>query len=75
MNCEVRGNAAVAWLKGTKNKLYEDRYRLLSQDVPLIRRLERGQMFAVFDGIETAPEGRRPAQEMGDTIATLCLSG
>lgn len=66
--CEKRGNAAVAWLKGTKHKYYEDRYRLLSYEIPLVRRQGRGELFAVFDGIGSAPQGRQSAQLMSDQL-------
>jgi len=66
--CEKKGPAAVAWLKGVKHKFYEDRYRLLSNETPLVRRLNRGEVFAVFDGIGSAPEGMRSAQAMCDIL-------
>lgn len=66
--CEKKGSAAVAWLKGTKHRFYEDRYRMLPKDVPLVGRQKRGELFAVFDGIGSAPEGRRAAQEMSDYL-------
>ncbi len=68
MNCEAKGSAAVAWLKGTKHKFYEDRYRLLPKAIPLVAKHNRGELFAVFDGIGSAPEGRRAAQEMADHL-------
>lgn len=60
--------AAVAWLPGTAHKFYEDRYRLLPREVPLVKRQERGELFAVFDGIGGAPKGREAAQEMSDRL-------
>jgi len=66
--CEKKGPAAVAWLKGVKHKFYEDRYRLLSTETPLVCRLNRGELFAVFDGIGSAPEGMRSAQAMCDYL-------
>lgn len=68
INCEERGTAAVAWLKGTKHRYYEDRYRMLSNDIPLVQQKSRGEVFAVFDGIGSAPKGRDAAQEMADQL-------
>jgi PPM family protein phosphatase len=62
--CEKKGNAAVAWMKGTKHKFYEDRYRMLSKEIPLVESRHRGELFAVFDGIGSAPRRREAAQEM-----------
>jgi serine/threonine protein phosphatase PrpC len=66
--CEERGTAAVAWLKGTKHRYYEDRYRMLSNDIPLVQQKRRGEIFAVFDGIGSAVRGRDAAQEMTDQL-------
>lgn len=71
ITAEQKGNAAVAWMKGTKHKFYEDRYRLLSQDIPLVQRSNRGEIFAIFDGIGGAPEGRRAAQQMSDHLISF----
>ncbi len=65
---ESRGKASVAWLKGSKHKFYEDRYRILSEDIPLVRDQNRGEIFGVFDGIGSAPKGRQAAQEMADQL-------
>lgn len=66
--CEERGTAAVAWLKGTKHRYYEDRYRMLSNDIPLVQQTSRGEVYAVFDGIGSAERGRDAAQEMTDQL-------
>lgn len=68
MGCERRGSAAVAWIPGTAHKYYEDRFRLLPKEVPLVGRQNRGELFAVFDGIGGAPKGRQAAQEMSDSL-------
>ncbi|HED00471.1 MAG TPA: protein serine/threonine phosphatase 2C family protein [Proteobacteria bacterium] len=68
IRCEKKGSAAVAWLRGTKHRFYEDRYRLLPREIPLVGRQNRGELFAVFDGMGSAPEGRRAAQEMSDYL-------
>jgi PPM family protein phosphatase len=65
---ESRGKASVAWLKGTKHTFYEDRYRILSKDIPLVGGQDRGELFAVFDGIGSAPKGRQAAQAMADIM-------
>lgn len=67
---EERGSAAVAWAIGTSHRVYEDRYRLLPSEVPLVERHfpERGEVFAVFDGIGGAPLGMRSAQTMADGL-------
>lgn len=68
MNIEKSGSAAVAWLKGTRHMFYEDRYRMLPQTIPLVGQSGRGEIFAVFDGIGSAPEGMRSAQRMADVL-------
>ena len=75
MNVTVdsRKKASVAWLKGTKHKFYEDRYRILSKDIPLVGGQDRGELFAVFDGIGSAPKGRQAAQEMADILLNFFL--
>ena len=61
------GNAwAVSFIKGSKHKLYEDRYRILSGN--RVRKQSRGEIFAVFDGIGSAPLGMHAAQEMWDRL-------
>jgi len=66
--CEVRGPAAVAWLKGTRHRFYEDRFRLLPDSIPLVAQSNRGSIYSVFDGIGGAPEGMRSAQHMADIL-------
>jgi len=65
---ETRGCAAVSWLKSPKHA-YEDRYRLLTSDVPVVGRAGRGELFGVFDGIGSAPKGMAAAQAMADCLA------
>ena len=62
------GTAVTVFLKGTKHRFYEDRFRLLSRDVPIVRKSNRGEIFAVFDGIGSAPMGRQAAQLMADIL-------
>lgn len=68
ISVETKGMAAVAWMKGTKHKFYEDRFRLLCQPVPLVSEQDRGEIFAVFDGIGSAPKGMAAAQFMCDVL-------
>lgn len=64
---ERRGSAAVSWLSSPSH-LYEDRYRLLSRDIPLVAKSGRGELFAVCDGISSAPLGRSSAQTVVDAL-------
>jgi PPM family protein phosphatase len=75
MNFEQKGNAAVSWVKGTKHKFYEDRYRLLPKEVPLVKKAGRGELFAVFDGIGSAPKGMNAAQEICDRLPDFFRDG
>ena len=68
LTCETKGSAAVAWLKGTKHTFYEDRYRMLPRTIPSVTEQNRGELYAVFDGIGSAPQGRRAAQKMADHL-------
>jgi len=68
VSVEKKEFVAVAWLKGSKHTYYEDSFRMLSRDVPLVAKRERGEIFAVFDGIGSAPQGRHAAQEMAEYL-------
>lgn len=69
MTVDRRKNAAVAWAKGQQHAVYEDRFRLLTSDVPLVsQQPERGQLAAVFDGVGSAPKGMQAAQRMADAL-------
>ena len=63
-----RGRAAVAEMKGSTHQFYEDRYRLLSGEIDLVKEASRGELFAVFDGVSTAPRGMAAAQAMADAL-------
>ncbi len=63
-----RKSVAAACLKGTRHHLYEDAYRMLPKDVPLVKELERGELFGVFDGIGSAAKGKEAAQAMADML-------
>ena len=71
VRCEQKGRAAVAWLKGSKHKFYEDRYRILTREAPLVQRQQRGEIFAVFDGISSEKGGRSAAQKMSDRLLSF----
>lgn len=68
---EQKGAADVAWIKGTKHHFYEDRFRLLSNEIPVVQRSNRGEIFAIFDGIGGAPQGMRSAQQMSDHLISF----
>jgi serine/threonine protein phosphatase PrpC len=69
-NTERKGCAAVSWLKNAKSiqKPYEDRYRILTRDIPLVGKSGRGELFAVLDGIGGAPKGMAAAQAVADCL-------
>jgi PPM family protein phosphatase len=66
--CDQRGSAAASYLKGTNHKYYEDSFRMLPRDISLVKQKKRGELFAVFDGIGSAPEGRHAAQEIAESL-------
>lgn len=68
MKLEIKGNTVVAWAKGSKHQFYEDRYRILSKEVKIVDRQNRGELFGIFDGIGSAPKGREAAQEMATKL-------
>jgi serine/threonine protein phosphatase PrpC len=65
---EERGNATVVWQQGPRHKYYEDRYRLLCRPIPFVEQADRGEIFAVCDGVGSAPRGRDAAQEVCDVL-------
>ncbi len=66
---EIRGEAAVvAWYKGKSHQHYEDSFRLLPREVPVVGSQDRGEIYAVFDGIGGCPMGRSSAIKMADTL-------
>ena len=68
LQIEKQGNAIVAWDKGVTHHLYEDRFRLLGPDNPLVAGTGRGYVYAVFDGISSLPMGLNAAQHMADRL-------
>lgn len=67
MPSETLGNAAVSWLPSPHHP-YEDRFRLLAREVPLVAKSGRGEIYAVFDGVGSAPKGMAAAQTMADCL-------
>ena len=65
---DQREGVAVSHAKGTKHRFYEDAFRMLSRDIPMVAQHNRGEIYAVFDGIGSAPEGRHSAQVMADAL-------
>jgi protein phosphatase len=65
---EVRGSAVVAWYKGKSHRIYEDSFRLLPRTVPVVGAQNRGELFAVFDGIGSAEKGHSAAVAMADAL-------
>jgi len=63
-NTERKVSSSVSWLKNSKDsrKPYEDRYRLLTRDIPLVGKSGRGELLAVMDGIGGASMGMAAAQ-------------
>lgn len=69
LTTERSGNAAVTWLKNSKGRnYYEDRYRLLTKAAPLVEKGGRGELYAVMDGMGSAPLGMTAAQQVCDDL-------
>jgi PPM family protein phosphatase len=66
--CSRREMAAAACLKGTRHQLYEDSYRMFPNEIPLVRDSNRGEIYAVFDGIGSAVKGKESSQAMADIL-------
>ncbi len=64
---ELKGNAAAFCLASPQHT-YEDSYRLLPKEIPLVGAANRGELFAVFDGIGSAPEGGHSARTMAASL-------
>jgi len=68
---EHRTCASVAWQKGRQHKFYEDRFRLLCHPIPLVKQKQRGEIFAVLDGVGSAPQGMAAAQAVCDVLVNF----
>jgi PPM family protein phosphatase len=66
--CESKEFVAVSWLKESRHPFYEDSFRMLSRDIPIVGEQNRGEIFAVFDGSGSAPDGRQAAWKMADCL-------
>ena len=64
MELEYSGHS----IKVIIHKTNEDSYRLLGNTVPLVKQANCGQVFAVFDGMGSAPQGAQAAQAMSDCL-------
>jgi serine/threonine protein phosphatase PrpC len=65
---EHRGCATVAWQQGPRHKFYEGRFRLLCRPIPLVEQASCSEIFAVLDGVASAPKGMAAAQEVCDGL-------
>ncbi|MDF1756013.1 MAG: SpoIIE family protein phosphatase [Verrucomicrobiales bacterium] len=68
ISIEKRGRGVVGELIGKHHQFYEDRSRMLSDEIELVRAAARGEIFAVFDGVGSAPKGMHAAQKMADEL-------
>lgn len=68
VSIESRGRAAVGEVKGSTHNFYEDRYRMLTTDAAMVRDADRGETFAVIDGVGGAPKGMRAAETVADAL-------
>ena len=68
IHLEKRGRVTVGWAKGANHRLYEDRYRILTKDVPVVGSSDRGEVFAVLDGMGGLSKGMQAAQEIADCL-------
>jgi len=68
ISVEVRGRAAVGEVRGSTHDFYEDRYRMLTMEAPLVQKADRGEVFAVIDGVGGAPKGMRAAETVADAL-------
>ena len=68
MKSERLGNATVAFSKGVMHEHYEDRYAWFPLAKPAVRCQNRGEIFAVFDGISSMADGMHSAQHMCEVL-------
>lgn len=73
IHVEHREGVTVAWSIGPKHRFYEDRYRMLTPDIPRVAAARRGALVAVCDGIGGAPRGMDAAQEVCDHLTRFYL--
>jgi serine/threonine protein phosphatase PrpC len=70
MELEYSGHS----IKGKTHISNEDSYRLLGNTVPIVKNADCGQIFAVFDGMGSAPKGGYAAQTMSDSLIQFIKS-
>ena len=58
-------------IKGKHHRFNEDRICMLGNKAPKIRQMNYGEMFAVFDGMGSAPKGTDAAQHMCDVLMAV----
>lgn len=68
IHIEERDTITVGWAKGFSHRLYEDRYRILTKGVPIVSKSERGEVFAVLDGMGGLRHGMQAAQIIADAL-------
>jgi serine/threonine protein phosphatase PrpC len=67
-------NAVYRNEQGVKSRPCEDRFRVLDARVPLVRNARRGFLYAVMDGVGSAPKALRAAQHVADRLTDFyCL--
>lgn len=68
INLDSRDSCAVSYFKGSKHRYYEDRFRLLTANISLVRQRDAGQLYVVADGVGSAPRGANAAQHLCSRI-------
>jgi hypothetical protein len=63
-------NAVYRNEQGVKSRPCEDRFRVLDARVPLVRNARRGFLYAVMDGVGSAPKALRAAQHVADRLTS-----
>lgn len=58
-------------IKGKLHQFNEDRFRMLGRKAELIRQSNKGEVYAVFDGMGSAPKGADAAQYMCDALISF----
>lgn len=64
----TREQATCCWAKGKRHSQYEDRFCLLTNDIPAVKKAQKGEIVAVFDGVGSAPKGMAAAQTVCDHL-------
>ena len=64
----MKTNVGIAF-RSSPHHAYEDRYRQLRENHPLVAEAGRGLLFAVMDGVGSASRGMQAAQLIADRLA------